>query len=73
MFRDNNLKITVKANTTKVNFLNLTHDLRSGKFYLYIKEGNIPQYVDKQSNHPTSILGNIPISIDFWFINLETG
>ena len=64
VFRDNGLKITVEANTTKVNFLDVTLDLRSGKFYPYIKEGNIPLYVHKESNHPPSILRNIPESIN---------
>ena len=63
-FRDNDLKITVKANTTKVNFLDVTLDLRSGKYYPYTKEGNIPLYVHKKSNHPPSILKNIPESIN---------
>ena len=32
VFRDNGLKITVEVNTDKVNFLDVTLDLRSGKF-----------------------------------------
>ena len=64
VFRDNGLKITVEANTTKVNFLDVMLDLRSGKFYPYIKEGNIPLYVHQESNHPPSILRNIPESIN---------
>ena len=34
VFRDNDLKITVEANTTKVNFLDVTLDLRSEKYYV---------------------------------------
>ena len=64
IFRENDLKITVKANTTKVNFLDVTLDLQSGKHYPYTKEGNIPLYVHKKSNHPPSILKNIPESIN---------
>ena len=64
IFRDNDLKITVEANTTVVNFLDVTLDLKSGKYYPYTKEGNIPLYVHKKSNHPPSILKNIPKSID---------
>ena len=64
VFRDNGLKITVETNTTKVNFLDVTLDLRSGKFYPYIKEGNIPLYIHQESNHPPSILRNIPESIN---------
>jgi len=58
------LKITVEANTTIVNFLDVTLDLKSGKYYPYTKEGNIPVYVHKKSNHPPSILKNIPKSIN---------
>ena len=64
VFRDNDLKITVEANTTKVNFLDVTVDHRSEKYYPYTKEGNIPLYVHKKSNHPPSILKNIPESIN---------
>ena len=64
IFRDNDLKITVDANLTKVDFLDVTLDLKSGKHSPYKKEGNIPLYVHKQSNHPPSILRNIPESIN---------
>ena len=60
IFRDNDLKITVEANKTKVKFLDVTLDLRSGKYWPYTKEGNIPLYVHRKSNHPPSILKNIP-------------
>jgi len=64
IFRDNDLKITVEANQTKVNFLDVTLDLKSGKHSPHTKEGNTPLYVHKQSNHPTSIIRNIPKSIN---------
>ena len=53
-----------QINTTKVNFLDAMLDLRSEEFHPYIKEGNIPLYVLKESNHPPSILENIPKSIN---------
>ena len=64
VFRDHDLKITVEANTTKVNFLDITLDLQSGKHCPYTKEGNVPLYVHRKSNHPPSILKNIPKSIN---------
>ena len=64
IFRDNDLKITVEANLSRVNFLDVTLDLKSGKHFPYTKEGNIPLYVHRQSNHPPSILRNIPESIN---------
>ena len=59
-FRDNDLKITVEANKTTVNFLDVTLDLKSGKHRPYSKPGNIPLYVHNKSDHPPSILKNIP-------------
>lgn len=47
-----------------VNFLNVTLDLRSGKHHPFTKEENIPLYMHKNSNHPPSILRNIPESIN---------
>ena len=41
VFPDNDLKITVEANKTKVNFLDVTLDLGSEKYWPYTKEGNI--------------------------------
>ena len=64
IFHENDLKITVEANKTKVNFLDVTLDLQSGKHYPFTKEGNVPLYVHKKSNHPPSILKNIPDSIN---------
>ena len=60
IFCDNDLKITINANLTVVNFLDVTLDLKSGKHSPYSKPGNIPLYVHNKSNHPPSILKNIP-------------
>ena len=62
MFRDIDLKMTVEANLTKVNFLDVTLDLV--KLSPCTKEGNTPLYVHKQYNHLPSILRNILESIN---------
>ena len=64
IFRDHGLKITIEANKTIVNFLDITLALQSGKHYPFTKEGNIPLYMHKKSNHPPSILKNILDSIN---------
>ena len=51
IFRENDLKIIVETNITKVNFLDVTLDLQSGE-YQYTKKGNVPLYIHKKSNHP---------------------
>ena len=64
VFNDNKLKLTIEANKKCVNFLDITFDLRSGTFKPYTKPGNVPQYVNVQSNHSPSILRRIPETIN---------
>ena len=64
IFRENGLKITIEANKSIENFLDVTLDLQAGKHFPYTKEGNLPLYVHKKSNHPPSILKNIPDAIN---------
>ena len=64
IFRENDLKITIEANVTVVNFLDVTLDLKSGKHWPYSKPGNVPSYVHVKSNHPPIILRNIPEAIN---------
>ena len=64
IFSEHNLKITIEANKKCVNFLDITFDLRTGKYKPYNKPGNIPQYVHIDSNHPPSILKRIPETIN---------
>jgi hypothetical protein len=63
-FRENDLKITIEANVTVVNFLDVTLDLKSGKHWPYSKPGNVPSYVHVKSNHTPIILRNIPEAIN---------
>ena len=47
-----------------VNYLDVTLDLNEGIFKPYIKPNNPIYYVHAESNHPPSILKNIPISVN---------
>ena len=58
------MKIAIEANMTMVNFLDATLDLKSGKHWPYSKPGNVPSYVHVKSNHPPTILKNIPEGIN---------
>lgn len=64
LFSDHNLRITIEANKKTVNFLDVTLDLCTGTFSPYMKPNSKPLYVHKDSNHPPSILRNIPIGIN---------
>ena len=57
------LKITVQSNLKVVNYLDVTLDLTTGKYYPYRKPDNNPLYINTNSNHPPSIIRQIPASI----------
>jgi hypothetical protein len=54
----------MQVNNQIVNFLDITLDLENAKSAPYRKPNNQPLYVDSRSNHPPSILKQIPISIN---------
>ena len=62
-FRSLGLKITIETNLKAANFLDLTLGLKSGKYYPFRKPSDTPVYVHKMSNHPPSILKNIPSAL----------
>ena len=64
IFNEYGLKITIEANKKIVNFLDVILNLTTGKYQPYSKPNNIPLYVHSKSNHPPSILRNIPASIN---------
>jgi hypothetical protein len=64
IFKNNNLKITKEANLKIVDFLDITMDLGTELFKPFNKPNNTPLYINKQSNHPPSILKNIPLAVN---------
>ena len=64
IFNKHGLRITTEANKKIVNFLDVTLDLNAGIHKPYMKPNNTPQYVHSRSNHPPSIIKNIPTAIN---------
>ena len=60
----NGLRVDIKANMKTVDFLDVTFDIETGIYKSYVKPNNIPLYVHKHSNHPPTIINNIPKSIN---------
>ena len=58
------LKITVLSNQTRTNFLDLTFDLTNGTHNPYRKPNDEPLYINSSSNHPPSIIRELPKSIN---------
>ncbi len=62
-FKQFGLKITAEPNLHVVNFLDVTFDLNNGKFKHYRKPID-PLYINRHSNHPPSIIKQLPTSIN---------
>ena len=62
IFKSHGLKIEISISKI-ANFLDLKFDLNSNTFKTYNKPNNQPLYVNSKSNHPPSIIKQIPKSI----------
>ena len=51
-------------NVKNVNFLDMQLDLTTDTYRPYMKPNSTPIYVSKESNHPSSVLKNIPKSVN---------
>jgi len=64
LFKDNGLRITIVMNECIANFLDATLNLTTGKHMPYKKLNDTPLYIHKHSNHPPSIIKQIPSMIE---------
>ena len=64
MFKDVGFKITIEANLKIVNFLDVTLNLNTGKYYPFRKPNDLPLYINSKSNHPPNIIKNLPDAIN---------
>ena len=64
IFKRNSFKITSSTNLCVTDFLDVTLNLKESKFYPFRKENNTLLYVNAKSNHPPSILKQIPDMIN---------
>ena len=63
IFREVDLSITIKANLSVLDFLDVTLDLTKSEYRPYHKPNNQPIYVHKDSNHPASVIKQIPLTV----------
>lgn len=66
------LNITIEANKKVINYLDVTLNLNTGKHAPYMKNNNTIKYVNINSNHPRTILKNIPAGINQRLSNLSS-
>jgi hypothetical protein len=64
IFKEKKLSVTIQANLKVANFLNVTLDLNSELYKPFMKSINAISYINKDSNHPPSIVRNIPAVVN---------
>ena len=64
IFKENGLEITIQCNMKIVNYLDVTLNLENSTYRPYQKENNEITYIHKESNHPPSIIKQLPIFLE---------
>ena len=64
VFQEIELNITAETNLFQTDFLDVTFNLKSNKFFPYRKPNDHPLYINDQSNHPPSIRKQLPNMIN---------
>ena len=64
LFNEEGLSVTVEHNLTVTDFLDVTFDLSNGKYSPFRKPDSKPLYVHSKSNHPPSIIKELPNMIN---------
>ena len=60
IFKENKLDIVIQCDTKIVNYLDVSPNLNNSNYKSYQKPNNEILYIHKDSNHPPSILKQIP-------------
>ena len=60
LFKGEGLTITIDTNLIETDFLDVTFNLATGKFFPFTKPNNIPLYMNVTSNHPSTIIKGLP-------------
>ena len=60
----NNLNITIQCNVKIVKYLDVTFNLSNATYQPFASINNEIAYIHKESNHPPSVLRQIPLSIE---------
>ena len=64
LFKSNKLKITIEAGMHQTDFIDVTFNASTGKYWPFRKPNSILQYTHTQSNHPPNIRKHLPTTIE---------
>ena len=65
-------KIEVSSNNKIVNFLDVTLDLSNNSYKPFLKTDQYPSYINVNSNHPKTIIKQVPKVVKLRIRNLST-
>ena len=60
IFKNEGLSIAIKTNIIETNFLDVTFNLLTGKYFPFRKVNNKPLYINAKSNHPHTTIKELP-------------
>ena len=63
IFKDCGLKVTVETLLKQTDFLDVTLDLPTGRYWPFRKPNDTPLYIHAKSNHPPSIIKHLPTAM----------
>ena len=64
IFQEEGLSITIETNLLATDFLDVSFDLRNSKYCPYRKPNSKPLYINSKSNHPSTIIKELPKMIN---------
>ena len=64
IFKNEGLSVTIESKLFETDFLDLTLSLVTGRFWPLRKPNNQPLYINAKSNHPATIMRDIPNMIN---------
>ena len=64
IFREKGLEIVIECNKKIVDYLDVTLNLNNGRYKPYRKPGDEINYIHTRSDHPKSIIKQLPLSIE---------
>ena len=71
LFKKEGLNITIETNLAETDFLDVTLNLVTGKYLPYRKPNSDPLYINVKSNHPPTIIKDLPKMINKRLSNLS--
>ena len=71
LFKSEGLSITIDTNLTETDFLDVSLNLEMDDFFPYRKQNNTPLYIYSESNHPCSIIKQLPSMTNKRILNLS--